>query len=181
MVEDCGAARTCPAARFFSLRSPCGGRVMNGEHPRSQKELAVRFGASREGDLQVLWEDSELMFCRGWRTGADGGHGRVLVVLPAAEHASLEPRTPHPRIWIEGSTCWRVGRAVPPSEGDRAQRTHGICSRLLFPFLQSVCFPPGLNGTRARLQFVLDWPAERYSLSLLLSPARAAPISNLSC
>jgi hypothetical protein len=80
---------------------------MNGEHPRSQKELS--FGASREGDLQVLWEDGERMFCRGWRTGADGGHGRVLVVLPAAEHPSLEPRTPHPRIWIEGSACWRVG------------------------------------------------------------------------
>jgi len=28
------------------------------------------------------------MFCRGWRTGADGGNGRVLVVLPAAEHPS---------------------------------------------------------------------------------------------
>ncbi|HUN95901.1 MAG TPA: AAA family ATPase, partial [Bradyrhizobium sp.] len=42
----------------------------------------------REGDLQVLWDDGERVFCQGWRTDTDGGHDRVLVVLLAAEHSS---------------------------------------------------------------------------------------------
>ena len=37
---------------------------------------------------QVLWEDGERVFCRGWRLGDDGNRNAVLVVLPAAEHPS---------------------------------------------------------------------------------------------
>jgi serine/threonine protein kinase len=37
---------------------------------------------------QVLWEDGERIFCRGWRVGNDGNRNAVLVVLPAAEHPS---------------------------------------------------------------------------------------------
>jgi PAS domain S-box-containing protein len=37
---------------------------------------------------QVLWEDGEHAFCRGWRLGDDGNRNAVLVVLPAAEHPS---------------------------------------------------------------------------------------------
>src|SRR5208337_465024 len=43
--------------------------------------------------LQVLWEDGERIFCRGWRADGEGGRGAVLVVLPTAERplsASLE-------------------------------------------------------------------------------------------
>ena len=36
--------------------------------------------------LEVLWEDSERVFCRTWRDGADGDRHAVLAVLPAAEH-----------------------------------------------------------------------------------------------
>jgi hypothetical protein len=41
-----------------------------------------------DGSSQVLWEDGERIFCRGWRIGNDGNRGAVLVVLPAAEHPS---------------------------------------------------------------------------------------------
>ena len=45
-----------------------------------------------EGDqdsgCQVLWEDGERVFCRGWRLGEDGSRGAVLVVLPVAAHPS---------------------------------------------------------------------------------------------
>ena len=37
-------------------------------------------------DLQVLWEDGERVFCRGWRGVSDGSRSAVLIVLPAAEH-----------------------------------------------------------------------------------------------
>jgi serine/threonine protein kinase len=37
---------------------------------------------------QVLWEDGERVFCRGWRLGRDGGRSAVLVVLPVAAHPS---------------------------------------------------------------------------------------------
>ena len=41
-----------------------------------------------DGDstFQVLWEDGDRVFCRGWRLGADGNRSTVLAVLPAAEH-----------------------------------------------------------------------------------------------
>jgi PAS domain S-box-containing protein len=41
-----------------------------------------------DGSSQVLWEDGERIFCRGWRIGHDGKRSAVLVVLPAAEHPS---------------------------------------------------------------------------------------------
>ena len=36
--------------------------------------------------LQVVSQDGERIFCRGWREGADGNRNAVLAVLPAAEH-----------------------------------------------------------------------------------------------
>jgi serine/threonine protein kinase len=41
-----------------------------------------------DGSSQVLWEDGERVFCRGWRTGDDGYRSAVLVVLSAAERPS---------------------------------------------------------------------------------------------
>jgi PAS domain S-box-containing protein len=40
------------------------------------------------GGLQILREDGELAFCRGWRDSADGGRNRVLVLLPASEQTT---------------------------------------------------------------------------------------------
>ena len=42
----------------------------------------------QDSGCQVLWEDGERVFCRGWRVGDDGSRSAVLVVLPAAEHPS---------------------------------------------------------------------------------------------
>jgi PAS domain S-box-containing protein len=42
-------------------------------------------GANGVGGLQVLREDSGLVFCRGWRDSTEGGRSSVLVVLPASE------------------------------------------------------------------------------------------------
>src|SRR3954452_15719821 len=51
-----------------------GGRQLN---------LSVPFGEG-DDDFQVLWQDGEhRVFCRGWRTGADGNRRAVLAVLPA--------------------------------------------------------------------------------------------------
>jgi PAS domain S-box-containing protein len=46
----------------------------------------TRLGADGEGNFQVLWEDSDRVFCRAWRRGPDGDRDVVLAVLPAAEH-----------------------------------------------------------------------------------------------
>ena len=43
---------------------------------------------NQESGYQVLWEDGERIFCRGWRLGEDGSRSAVLVVLPVAAHPS---------------------------------------------------------------------------------------------
>jgi PAS domain S-box-containing protein len=47
--------------------------------------LSSRFRACGFNDLEVLSEDGELAFCRGWRDTTDGRRDGVLVVLPASE------------------------------------------------------------------------------------------------
>ena len=50
-------------------------------------------GAGADSSLQVVWQDGERVFCRGWREGADGNRSAVLAVLPVTEHptaASLD-------------------------------------------------------------------------------------------
>src|SRR5262247_2303727 len=39
-------------------------------------------------ELQVLWEDGGVLFCRGWRDAGDGNRTAVLAVVPAAEHST---------------------------------------------------------------------------------------------
>ena len=43
---------------------------------------------SLDSSSQVLFEDGERVFRRGWRVGDDGHRSAVLVVMPAAEHPS---------------------------------------------------------------------------------------------
>jgi hypothetical protein len=45
--------------------------------------------AGGDSNLQVLWEDGERVFCRGWRNGSEGDRKAVLCVLPAAEPPTL--------------------------------------------------------------------------------------------
>ena len=44
-----------------------------------------RFNIDQGSSLQVAWEDGDRVFCRGWRTGADGNQDSVLVVRPFTE------------------------------------------------------------------------------------------------
>src|SRR5215468_3157389 len=44
--------------------------------------------AYSDGSSQILWEDSERVFHRGWRLGDDGKRCAVLLVAPAADHPS---------------------------------------------------------------------------------------------
>jgi PAS domain S-box-containing protein len=46
---------------------------------------SFQFDADGVSDLQVLWEDGERVFCRGWRADGEGGRSAVLAVLLAAE------------------------------------------------------------------------------------------------
>ena len=49
---------------------------------------SYRFGAHGDGSFQVLWEDGEHVFCRGWRRGTNGDLDALVAVLPASEHPS---------------------------------------------------------------------------------------------
>ena len=46
-------------------------------------------GASSDGsNSQILWEDGQRVFRRGWRPDDNGKRRDVLIVIPAAEHPS---------------------------------------------------------------------------------------------
>src|SRR5215475_10772360 len=65
-----------------------GGAVASRQHMSD----AIRFGADGYGGLEVLWEDGERVFCRGWQE-TDGHRKSILAVVPAVEHpppASLD-------------------------------------------------------------------------------------------
>ena len=60
-------------------------------------EAVLSKGLSPNDSVQVLWEDGDRAFRRGWRRGDNGERSSVLVVTPAAEHpsASLLGRLAH--------------------------------------------------------------------------------------
>jgi serine/threonine protein kinase len=61
---------------------------MQPREPGRQMMPSSLNGVYPDRSSQVLWEDGERVFCRGWRLGDDGNRNAVLVVLPAAEHPS---------------------------------------------------------------------------------------------
>jgi hypothetical protein len=50
---------------------------------------SFRFDADGDRSLQVLWENGERVFRRGWRPGGDGIRSAVPSVLSATEHPTL--------------------------------------------------------------------------------------------
>jgi PAS domain S-box-containing protein len=75
-----------------------------------------------DGNSQVLWEDGERIFCRGWRFGHDGNRSAVLLVLPAAEHpsrSSLDRLTHEYALKDELDEAWAVQPLELTSDGPR--------------------------------------------------------------
>ena len=68
-------------------------------------------GAYSDGGSQVLWEDGERTFRRGWRLDDNGNRRAVLIVLPAAEHpsrSSLDRLTHEYQLKDELDGAWAV-------------------------------------------------------------------------
>ena len=60
-----------------------------GSHAASHVSLSPVAGdGGQDNGCQVLWEDGERVFRRGWRLGEDGSRSPVLIVLPVAAHPS---------------------------------------------------------------------------------------------
>jgi hypothetical protein len=45
-------------------------------------------GEALDGGYEVLWQDGERIFRRGWQLGDNGNRLTVLIVLPGADHPS---------------------------------------------------------------------------------------------
>src|ERR1700704_27142 len=78
-------------------------------------------GAGSVSNLQVLWEDSERIFCRG-ESHADGDRTTVLAVLPAAEHptpATLDRLAREYELKDELDGAWAVRPLELVREGGR--------------------------------------------------------------
>jgi serine/threonine protein kinase len=78
---------------------------------------------SLDSGFQILFEDGERVFCRGWRVGGDGDRSAVLVVLPAAEHpspSSLDRLTHEFGLKDELDEAWAVRPLELVRDGGRA-------------------------------------------------------------
>src|SRR5215510_10127422 len=67
--------------------------------------------AYSDGGSQVLWEDGERLFCRGWRLDDEGKRRAVLLVMPAAaqpSRASLDHLTHEYELKDELDGAWAV-------------------------------------------------------------------------
>jgi serine/threonine protein kinase len=75
----------------------------------------VRLSADGESVLQILWQDGDRLFCRGWRVGGEGKRCAMLAVLHAAERpspASIDRFAHEYALKNELDGAW----AVPPLE-----------------------------------------------------------------
>jgi hypothetical protein len=84
-----------------------------------------------DGDSQVLWEDGERVFRRGWRPDDSGEQRAVLIVVPAADYP---PRSSLDRLTheyeLKDETGRRVGSAAPGPRAEGSADRVGITSRL---------------------------------------------------
>ena len=69
-----------------ALHARPASRAVSGSWEGHQVNPSSRTDVPEDGSFQVLWEDGERVFCRGWRLGTDGNRHAVLAVVPAAEH-----------------------------------------------------------------------------------------------
>ena len=85
-------------------------------------ELSFPFGVQGQDGLQVLWEDGDRVFCRGWREDSDGSRGSLLVVLPTAERplpASLDRLAHEYELRDELESGWAARPLALAREGGR--------------------------------------------------------------
>src|SRR3984893_8162146 len=75
-------------AFFVKRRHEYLSRVTNDGSRLTSSALSLETMRTSDMDssLQVLWEDGERVFCRGWRDGVDGDRNAGLAVHLAAEH-----------------------------------------------------------------------------------------------
>ena len=109
---DSGTEPLYPKTANFRITSSIGEMSVPPQTARSSPGVRNRgpravshispFPFAGEGDqgsgYQVLWEDGERVFCRGWRLGEDGSRSAVLIVLarrsaPVALQASIASPT----------------------------------------------------------------------------------------
>jgi len=84
-----------------------------------QQSLNVAYS---DGSSQVLWEDGELVFSRGWRLDNNGNRVAVLLVAPAADHPSrarLDRLTHEYELKDELDGAWAVRPLALRRDGDR--------------------------------------------------------------
>src|SRR6516165_1085305 len=84
-----------------------------------QQSLDVAYS---DGSSQVLWEDGECVFSRGWRLDDNGNRLAVLLVAPAADHPSrtrLDRLTHEYELKDELDGAWAVRPLELVREGGR--------------------------------------------------------------
>jgi hypothetical protein len=117
-----------------------------------QLDLFFLFGAEEEDSFQVLWEDGERLFCRGWRLRADGHRLAVLAVVPAVEHP-------------------------PPDTLDRLAHEYGLKDELDGAWAVR---PLELVRERGRTMLVLEDPGGELLEGLLGQPMAVEPFLHLA-
>ena len=78
--------------------------------------------------LQVLWEDDERVFCRGWRPEANGEQRSVLIELPAGERPSpaiLDRFAHYDQLKDELDSAWAARPLALVREDGRGARGSG--------------------------------------------------------
>ena len=110
-------------------------------------------GAYLDGSSQVLWEDGERAFRRGWRPDDSGEQRAILIVLPAADHpfrSSLDHLTHEHELKDELDGAW----AARPLE-----LVHDAGRTMLL--LEDAGGEPldRLLGARMEVDASCDWPS----------------------
>jgi hypothetical protein len=88
--------------------------------------LRLLNGAYLDGGSQILWEDGERVFRRGWRLDDNGGRRAELIVLPAAEHpscSSLDRLTHEYELKDHLDGAWAVRPTSMPVTSARSTKT----------------------------------------------------------
>jgi hypothetical protein len=116
-------------------------------------------GAYLDGSSQVLWEDGERAFRRGWRPDDSGEQRAILIVLPAADHpfrSSLDRLTHEHELKDELDGAWA---ARPLELVHDAGRTMLLLEDAGGEPLDRLLGAPMEVGRFLRLAISIAWPS----------------------